>query len=690
MVTQAAAPVEPGVAAARPLGFDANLNGYYDASLNLSRAIAERTTRLTVERDDRRARVNTPEALAAEQEAITRAVRDGIGGLVEYPDAVRYELHGTLYEDTFAIERILYESAPHVVVTANLYRPAGSAPGTRAAVFVACGHSDDAKADTQYQHVARRLAANGFVVLVIDPIGQGERHSYVQPNGTSSVAWGTAEHTYAGIQCWWGGRSIARYLLRDAEAGISLLAALPEVDPTRIGVTGNSGGGLLTTMLMALDPRVAAAAPGTFVSGREIYQHSGQRQDAEQILLGGTTAGVDHADLLLTMAPRPVLVLAAEYDFFPIEATRKTVASVNSVLEACGQEPVRLFSVPTLHRYDDAMATEALQFFAEALSPGIGLADGSAPTAAVDTSSGTPSGRSTAELQVTRRGQILLDRPDSETVFDSERRHAAMDVPDEDSVFIDWLDARVRGARRPSPAAFPRWFDAKAYDHLTARAGYWYTEDQIIVAGVIVHAAAGGPAPELHVVLDDGGTTALTTSSPWLDLVADGADVLVLDVRGHGALAPHDREQRDPLDINSAGYKLACDLLWLDDSLQAARAYDLLDTLRLVRNGLLPDSSPARIIVHGSGAAGFSAVIATLLDPKIAALELRDVVDPFQEVSVRINNTLMGAWQCVIPGFTRHADAALVGRLLAPRLLAQRDGAEPLHGADGSQRARRR
>jgi hypothetical protein len=68
---------------------------------------------------------------------------------------------------------------------------------------------------------------------------------------------------------------------------------------------------------------VAAAAPATFIMNRETYQRTGQPQDAEQIWPGFTGAGLDHEDILLAMAPKPVCVLAVTSDFFPIEGTHR-------------------------------------------------------------------------------------------------------------------------------------------------------------------------------------------------------------------------------------------------------------------------------------------------------------------------------------------------------------------------------
>ena len=112
-----------------------------------------------------------------------------------------------------------------------------------------------------------------------------------------------------------------------------LLISRPEVDPAKIGVTGNSGGGTQTSLVMLADPRVAAAAPATFIMNRETYQRTGQPQDAEQLWPGFTGAGFDHEDILLAMAPKPVCVLAVTSDFFPIEGTRRTVTRSRRIWE---------------------------------------------------------------------------------------------------------------------------------------------------------------------------------------------------------------------------------------------------------------------------------------------------------------------------------------------------------------------
>ncbi|TMV47869.1 hypothetical protein FE783_20805 [Paenibacillus mesophilus] len=66
----------------------------------------------------------------------------------------------------------------------------------------------------------------------------------------------------------------------------------PEVDPARIGIIGNSGGGTQASLAVLFEPRIAAAAPGTFIMNRESYLFAGQAQDRGNAADGGTVQTV--------------------------------------------------------------------------------------------------------------------------------------------------------------------------------------------------------------------------------------------------------------------------------------------------------------------------------------------------------------------------------------------------------------
>ncbi len=341
------------------LGFGPALDGYYDASLNLQMHVYRRSEEEFERWERHKDSLTTPEQVREWQARLRQLALAAVGGLPPGDTPLAPEVVGRLAGDGFDVEKVVFQSLPRVYVTANLYVPRGLAGPTGAVLFL-CGHAEEAKTYPLYQAVCQRLARNGLVALAVDPLGQGERKSYLDAAGRELVRWGTAEHSYAGLQCWWLGHSVARYFVHDARRAVDYLLTRPEVDPVRIGITGNSGGGTQATWMMLLEPRLAAAAPGTFVTSRRDYLWTGQAQDAEQIVPGGTAAGLDHEDYLIAMAPRPVLVLAVDYDFFNVEGTVATVERARRVYRLLGHEDhIGLARARSTHEYHPDLARAA-------------------------------------------------------------------------------------------------------------------------------------------------------------------------------------------------------------------------------------------------------------------------------------------------------------------------------------------
>ena len=112
--------------------------------------------------------------------------------------------------DAYRIEKVLFESRPSFPVTANLYLPTG-VPFPRPAVVGSCGHSANGKAYSAYQSFAQGLARLGYVCLLYDPLGQGERLQYTKPDLTSRVGCGCGG-TPGGRQPAVSGRRIPGYV----------------------------------------------------------------------------------------------------------------------------------------------------------------------------------------------------------------------------------------------------------------------------------------------------------------------------------------------------------------------------------------------------------------------------------------------------------------------------------------------
>jgi dienelactone hydrolase len=248
------------------------------------------------------------------------------------------KITGVVKKEDYQIEKIIYESMPGFYVTGCLFIPDGI-KGKRPAILFVSGHDQESFRYKEYQIMILNLVKKGFIVFAIDPISQGERiQHYNYEKNTSFIGPTTMEHEYLGDQCFISGVSIARYFIWDGIRGIDYLLTRKEVDPARLGVTGQSGGGTQSSYIFAFDERIKAGAPVNFITGFRRLLESIGPQDAEQNFYHGVLNGITHADLLEVRAPSPVLISAGTRDFFSIQGTHETYAEVRNVYKAFGAE----------------------------------------------------------------------------------------------------------------------------------------------------------------------------------------------------------------------------------------------------------------------------------------------------------------------------------------------------------------
>ena len=139
---------------------------YYVARLRARRAV----------RHDILAGLQTRDDALRYRDYVRATVAVAFGQLPERTP-LRARVAGVVEGDGCRIERVSFESRPGYVVTASLYVPSGLT-GRAPAVVGLCGHAQEGKASETYQGFVRRLAANGFVALLVDPVHQGERDQY--------------------------------------------------------------------------------------------------------------------------------------------------------------------------------------------------------------------------------------------------------------------------------------------------------------------------------------------------------------------------------------------------------------------------------------------------------------------------------------------------------------------------------
>jgi cephalosporin-C deacetylase-like acetyl esterase len=249
------------------------------------------------------------------------------------PDVVRI-----VEKEGYRIEHIIYESQPGFSVTSSLFIPDGLT-GKSPVIILCSGHAPEAYRIPFYLHKIINLVKKGFIVFAFDPVGQGERIEYFNPEtGKSDIGGPTSEHSYPGTQAFLSGSSQAMYMIWDGIRAVDYLFTRKEVDTARIGITGDSGGGTQAAYIAAFDDRIHASAPECYITSfRRLFESIGP-QDAEQNLYHSLFYGIDHADLLSVRAPKPALMISTTGDFFSIQGARETASEVSRIYESFGSE----------------------------------------------------------------------------------------------------------------------------------------------------------------------------------------------------------------------------------------------------------------------------------------------------------------------------------------------------------------
>ncbi|NLT69092.1 MAG: acetylxylan esterase [Verrucomicrobiaceae bacterium] len=234
-------------------------------------------------------------------------------------------IHGRIERDGYSVEKVYFESAPGFYVTGSLYRPANP-KGKVPAVLLAHGHWQDARlslreptrvraqiaigaerfvrgGSTLHQSLCTQLARMGCVVWQWDMLSDSDsiqiprevvhRFAKQRPEMNTTENWGLySPQAESHLQ------SIMGLQTLNSIRSLDFVLTLPEVDPTRVAVTGASGGGTQTMLLAAVDDRIALSFPVVMVSTS--MQGGCTCENASLLRIG--TGNIEFAGLF---APKP-------------------------------------------------------------------------------------------------------------------------------------------------------------------------------------------------------------------------------------------------------------------------------------------------------------------------------------------------------------------------------------------------
>jgi cephalosporin-C deacetylase-like acetyl esterase len=576
-----------------------------------------------------------------------------IGGLPTQRTPLHATVVGTIPEQGFHIQRIIYDSLPGFHVTADLYLPDNSAARVPAVIYTP-GHYPAGKLEAW--PFASNMARLGIAVLVYDPIGEGERLQYFDPaTGKSLAGPPTGEHSEAASQMMLGGRHIARYFIWDAMRGIDYLQSRPDIDPNRIGAQGCSGGGTVTAYLAALDDRVKAAGVACYITSfNELLPTLGP-QEAEQTIPHFIQDGLGFPDWIEAAAPRPYAIISTSEDMFPFAGARQSRDEALRIYGLYGaQNHLSWINGPGHHGNLRPIMAQIICFYMHWLL-------GSDQTPTLENLPLPPP----QTLLCTKTGQVSTSLG-GETVYSLSRA----DTP---------LPPRPRALTSEAAlAAFRQHIatEVRATAVITARPGSNPPGVRIITteqeSGFRLETISW---PSVATGVELGGQLAVPATAgrhPALLLLSPDppteADLASLASSGSLVFAPE--MLPGPKDYISPKSHLMGP--WYEDTLRAYLVGQTLvgfradDTLRALDwLTAQPNVDPAHIAIRGIGPMGIVALHAAVLDPRIHAVTLDHTLTTYR--TAFDDPAPRDLAQSVIPGVLQHYDLDDLIAAVAPR-----------------------
>jgi dienelactone hydrolase len=242
----------------------------------------------------------TPQHWTSEEERLRKHLLDNVvyhGWSRDWIDAApHFEQTGVIEtQHGYRIRKLRYEIVPGFWSTALLYEPTViTAPVPAILNFI--GHEPEGIEVEYEQKRCINFAKRGMIALSLGWMSFGELS---QPDN---------DHDYAAHLSLAGANALGLFYL-SMRRGLDYVAALPQVDPKRIGATGLSGGGWQTVILAALDPRIAVSVEVAGLGSRESNLTNPRDLYEVEEAAPDLIDGFDYPELIAMRAPRPTLLV---------------------------------------------------------------------------------------------------------------------------------------------------------------------------------------------------------------------------------------------------------------------------------------------------------------------------------------------------------------------------------------------
>ncbi|MDH5398396.1 MAG: acetylxylan esterase [Cyclobacteriaceae bacterium] len=562
--------------------------------------------------------MQSKEGLQAWQEKLRAEYRSWM----QFPEkgSLNAKITTRVKKDGYNMESVVFESRLGHHVTGNMYIPSnrkGKIPG----VLVTCGHSYNGKALEVYQSAAILLAQNGIAAFLVDPFGQGERFQLLHTDGKPSTRGGTIEHTFIDYGANLLGTDAAAFQLWDNVRALDYLESRKDIDPERLGVTGNSGGGTQTTFIMAFDDRVKVAAPSCYLVSKETKFHTIGGQDGCQQFYGEGPLLMEENDFIIMRAPKPTIMLAAEQDYFDFNGAKKVYAEVKEVYDLLGApEKIDLFSYDDTHGFTQPRREAMVQWMKRWL---LDVDEATKEEGVVPFTE--------EELLVTSTGQVATSFDDEELLQQINLdNYVALQTSREQFLAESIITRRAKVAElcgyvKPEGAEYRQ---TGKLTNLVPDIIKIELQGEVPVPGLLFRPKQiDSKLPVTVYAGDQGKYSSITNGTVDRELQA-GRLVFAVDLRGFGE-TQDDTLKNNYIDGTSREWRTSRISLHMGRPLIGQRASDISLALNWLEQQDFVDMKDVKVI--SSGLAGTAALHAAFLDPRIKTLELDNTLTTWKE-----------------------------------------------------------
>jgi len=254
--------------------------------------------------------------------------------------ALEPETASVVHMDGYAVENVSIQSMPGYYVPINVYVPEGK-KGPYPAVLVPMGHYPEGKCFENNRIMCAGFAKKGIMAATFDPICQGERDLFPerQADNLGNDMWAVMEHMVPGTQAYMLGENLQSYFIWDGMRVLDYICSRGDADVSRIGCTGQSGGGTQTQFLAALDDRITVASPIHSTTQQMLNLRERGIGDVEQSPFGRDRGfSLDYADYVIAAFPKKIMLNVGLRDMFDIRGVRRAESELSEIYRILGHD----------------------------------------------------------------------------------------------------------------------------------------------------------------------------------------------------------------------------------------------------------------------------------------------------------------------------------------------------------------